>query len=130
MKKPEKILIVDDDAEDRDFLIETINELYPKSNNVTADNGKEALDYIANYPPPPPLIFLDLNMPFVNGFEFLVAYKKNPQHINSHVIIYTTSSNSRDKAVTKDLGASAFITKVGDTKLLKKNIQEVVEKFI
>ncbi len=56
--------------------METINELYPKANNVTADNGKEALDYIENNPPPPPLIFLDLNMPLVNGFEFLVAYKK------------------------------------------------------
>ncbi len=129
MNMPEKILIVDDDVEDRDFLMETINELYPKADNVTANNGKEALDYIAKNPPPPPLIFLDLNMPFVNGFEFLVAYKKNPQHANSHIIIYTTSSNSRDKAVTKDLGASAFITKVGDTKLLKKNIQQVVEKF-
>ncbi len=57
MKMLEKILIVDDDVEDRDFLLETINELYPKSDNVTVDNGKEALHYIANYPPPPPLIF-------------------------------------------------------------------------
>lgn len=130
MKLQEKILIVDDDVEDRDFLIETINELYPSFENVTADNGKEALDYIANFPPPPPLIFLDLNMPFVNGFEFLVAYKKNPQHINSYVIIYTTSSNTKDKATTKDLGASAFITKVGDINLLKKNIQQVLGKFI
>ncbi len=126
----QKILIVDDDVEDRDFLMETINELCPEAYKITADNGKEALDYITNHPPPPPLIFLDLNMPFVNGFEFLMAYKKNPQHINSHVIIYTTSSNMRDKAVAKDLGASAFITKVGDTNLLKKNIQQVVEKFI
>ncbi len=130
MNLKEKILIVDDDVEDREFLIETINELYPQAYNVTADNGKEALDYIENHPPPPALIFLDLNMPFVNGFEFLKAYKKNPKHSNSQVIIYTTSSTSREKAVTKELGASAFITKVGDINLLKKNIQQAVEKLI
>jgi CheY-like chemotaxis protein len=130
MTMPEKILIVDDDLEDRDFLVETISEFCPKCDNVTANDGKEALEYIANYPPPPSLIFLDLNMPFVNGFEFLRAYKKYHKHNNTHVIIYTTSSNFRDKEVTKDLGASEFITKVGDTNLLKKRIQQVVEKFI
>ncbi len=125
-----KILIVDDDPEDQEFLLSTLNEMYPFATNITANNGKEAMDYVENNPPPPFLIFLDLNMPLVNGFEFLAAYKQKPEYNKSHVIIYTTSSNSRDKAITKDLGATDFIAKVGDLKLLKKSIQNVVEKFL
>jgi CheY-like chemotaxis protein len=130
MQMPTKILIVDDDPEDQEFLLLKIKELYPFATNITANNGKEAMDYIEKNPPPPFLVFLDLNMPFVNGFEFLAAYKQKPEYKESHVIIYTTSSTPRDKAITKDLGATDFITKIGDLKLLKKNIQHVMEKIL
>jgi CheY-like chemotaxis protein len=124
-----KILIIDDDLEDQEFLLGIVKELYPDSTKVTTSNGAEALAYIEKNPPPPQLVFLDLNMPLVNGFEFLTAYKKDPQHQESHVIVYTTSSHPRDKTITKELGASDFITKIHDMKLLKQHIIQAVAKI-
>lgn len=129
MLKPDKILIVDDDPEDQEFLLAAINELYPGSKSIVKNDGAEALDYIEKNPPPPSLIFLDLNMPFVNGFEFLSTYKKRPESKDTRVIIYTTSTHPRDKAITKDLGASDYMTKVGDPAELKKNIRHLVEQI-
>lgn len=124
-----KILIVDDDTEDQEFLLGVVRELYPSSTNVTTNNGAEALEYIERNPPPPTLVFLDLNMPLVNGYEFLTTYKKDPRYKDSHVIIYTTSSHPRDKMLTQELGASDFITKVHDMKLLRQHIMQAVAKI-
>jgi CheY-like chemotaxis protein len=124
-----KILIIDDDLEDQEFLLAVVKELYPASTSVTTNNGAEALDYIEKNPPPPELVFLDLNMPLVNGFEFLTAYKKDPKNKDSHVIVYTTSSHPRDRSITRELGASDFITKVHDMKLLKQHIVQAVAKI-
>jgi len=87
MKLPAKILIVDDDPEDQEFLLEALTEIWPQADNVTKNDGAEALEYIEKNPPPPSLIFLDLNMPLVNGFEFLSKFKKRfnwfPRHCHS-----------------------------------------------
>lgn len=128
MSKLEKILVVDDDLEDQELLLEAINELYPSSHNIAKNDGAEALDYISQNPPPPSIIFLDLNMPLVNGFEFLSSYKKKPEYKDSHVIVCTTSSHPRDKAISKDLGATDFMTKVSDLSELKMNIKRVVDR--
>ena len=127
MQTLDKILIVDDDPEDQELLLEAVNELFPSCKSVTKNDGAEALEYIDQNPPPPSLIFLDLNMPLVNGYEFLVNYRKKPAYKDSQVIIYTTSTHPRDKALTKDLGASGFISKVSDLGELKNNIRQVLE---
>ena len=128
MMKPLKILIIDDDQDDQEYLLEAIQDLYPHSKNVAKNDGAEALEYIEQNPPPPSLIFLDLNMPLVNGFEFLTRYQKRPEYGQSRVIIYSTSSHPRDKKISKELGASEFITKVADIDILKEKIQQAVEK--
>ena len=127
MKLPGKILIVDDDPEDQEFLLEALTEIWPQADNVTKNDGAEALEYIEKNPPPPSIIFLDLNMPLVNGFEFLSKYKKNSDYHQSHIIIYTTSSHPHDKAKTKELGANHYLTKVADMGVLKKKIRQAVE---
>ncbi len=130
MLNPQKILIVDDDQDDQEILLEAIRELYPQSDNVAKNDGAEALQYIEQNPPPPSIIFLDLNMPLVNGFEFLTRYQKKPGYDKSRVIIYTTSSHPRDKKISKELGAAEYITKVADIDVLKEKIQQAVENVL
>jgi len=129
MKKQSKILIVDDDKDDQSFLCDVIAELYPAFKCNTASNGQEALEYIAADPPPPDLIFLDLNMPVLNGFEFLRDYKNIYDLEKTRVIIYSTSSNPRDKEITKNLGASDYIIKMADYDKLKTKLKEVVHEY-
>ena len=130
MPTPLKILIIDDDQDDQEFLLEAIQELYPYSSHVSANDGAEALEYIDKNPPPPTLIFLDLNMPLVNGFEFLTLYQKKPEYKYSRVIIYSTSSHPRDKKKSRELGAAEFITKVSDLDILKEKILQVVDRVL
>ncbi|HKO80097.1 MAG TPA: response regulator [Chitinophagaceae bacterium] len=126
MPNAPRILVIDDDKEDQAFLIDSIKELYPSYQCHAADNGQEALDYIKQNPPPPTYIFLDLNMPLVNGFEFLKEFKKDKNNKDSTVIIYSTSSHPRDKEISMDLGASAYITKISDTEKLKMRLKSVI----
>jgi CheY-like chemotaxis protein len=129
MQNPHKILIVDDDPEDQETLMEIIEDLYPLSVKASAMNGAEAIQYIEKNPPPPSLVFLDLNMPLVNGFDFLKIYKKKPGYENSFVIIYSTSSRHHDKSLAHELGASGFIIKSYDSNSVRKKIIEIVEQI-
>jgi CheY-like chemotaxis protein len=130
MIRQSKILIVDDDKDDQSFLSDVIAELYPSIKCKVASNGQEALEYIAADPPPPDLIFLDLNMPVLNGFEFLRDYRTIYDLKKSKVIIYSTSSNPRDKEITKNLGAAEYITKMADYDKLKTKLKQVVHEYI
>ncbi len=70
------VLIVDDDEDDRDLFCIAVHELEPKINCILARNGEEALQGLRLEKfPKPDLIFLDLNMPRLNGFQFLTGIK-------------------------------------------------------
>ena len=121
-----RILIVDDDKDDQLFLIDSIKELYPSFQCDVADNGQEALEYIINNPPPA-YIFLDLNMPLVNGFEFLKEFKKDKNNNETAVVIYSTSSHPSDRDITMDLGAADYIIKMSDAENLKLILKKVIQ---
>lgn len=94
---------------------------------ITLNNGKEALKFINDNPPPPSYIFLDLNMPYINGFEFLKEFKKDKGNNETTVYIYSTSSNPRDKEKAKILGADDYIVKFSDLNALKLKLRNVIQ---
>jgi DNA-binding response OmpR family regulator len=77
-----------------------------------ANNGEVALKHLKDETIPlPDFIFLDLNMPKLNGKECLIEIKKLPRYSTVPLIIYTTSSNQKDKQEIMQLGAHYFLTK-------------------
>lgn len=102
---PECILLIDDD-EATNFVHQMIIEKCGCSSHLQfAYNGKEALEYLTkkgkyenNVDPLPGIIFLDINMPLMNGWEFLEEYKTLPDEIKASVVIamLTTSLNPDD----------------------------------
>lgn len=75
------ILIIDDDDDDREMLCAVIDSLFPTVNCMEATNGEEALDLLTNKKSEKPdLIFLDLNMPRLNGKSCLIEIKKIRQY--------------------------------------------------
>jgi CheY-like chemotaxis protein len=114
------ILIIDDDIDDQEILITAIQELDETITCVTALNGKEGLEKLKAREVMPGLIFLDLNMPAMNGFQFLEHVKDHVELSKIPVVVFSTSSNSSDVQQTKKLGAIDFFTKPASFLKLKQ----------
>lgn len=102
-----KILVVDDSQVDRTRL----SELLSKSgyNIETAEDGQIAVDAATNNIPD--LIFMDVNMPNMDGFAATRALKNNEETKNIPVVLVTAKDQKADKAWGKMLGAKGYITK-------------------
>lgn len=99
------IMIIDDSKADRYVLSRDVKSLGFDGEIYEAENGKEALDFLSEYEEntskykdsfPPILIFLDINMPVMNGFEFLeefTNFKLNDPRYQSIVVMMFTTSN-------------------------------------
>lgn len=106
-------LLIDDDQDDQLVFSLAIQKLNKSILCVTVDNGFAALKKLEHTPVfRPDLIFLDLNLPGLNGFDCLIRVKGNSNLFSIPVVIYTTSSRKEDVIKTKNLGAVAFITKL------------------
>jgi len=111
MQKTLTFFLVDDDEDDHELFQIALEAADPTIQYVTAMNGQEALDMLQDPDLVPDYIFLDLNMPLMGGRECLVELKKNPELKSIPVVIFSTSSDPKDKEETQLLGAVDFITK-------------------
>jgi len=120
-----KIILIDDDEDDLFFFTDAIKCMHPQPVCETAMNGKAALNNLQKSTVLPDMIFLDLNMPLMNGFEFLINIKKDNRLSEIPVGIYSTSSIISDIALSKKLGANFYLTKPNDMQMLRKKLQEI-----
>jgi CheY-like chemotaxis protein len=111
MAKDIIFLLVDDDTDDSFLFGEALRETEPGIQFKVASSGHEALLMLREHRPLPDVIFLDLNMPIMSGKELLGSLKYDSQFQQIPVIIYTTSSHSKDIEETLQMGALCFITK-------------------
>jgi CheY-like chemotaxis protein len=107
------ILLVDDDSI-ANFLIEKIIESTGLARNIfKALNGREALEYFYRVNDLPEVVLLDLNMPVMNGFEFMKAFQmldlKGKEDVL--VIMVTSSGNPSDIEKARSLGIRHYLTK-------------------
>lgn len=105
------LLLIDDDEDDREIFLSVIDAVSPSTTCAIAANGREGLNALASASTLPQLIFLDLNMPLMDGRQFLVEVKKNSTWKDIPVVVLTTSSDRGSIMRTKALGAADFITK-------------------
>ena len=107
------ILLVDDD----DVDVMNVKRAFAKSNIInpvfTASNGIEALQKLRDgtIPGTRRLILLDLNMPKMNGIEFLRELRKDPELRSSSVVVLTTSNEDKDKVDAYNLNVAGYLLK-------------------
>ncbi|NMH88723.1 response regulator [Flavivirga algicola] len=111
MKNNLKVLLIEDDMIEVMKFNRVVTSLDLKCNTVEANNGEEALNILEKKDELPDIILLDLNMPKINGMEFLSILKedKSLQHIPA--IILTTSNNRKDLLECYKLGIAGYILK-------------------
>lgn len=137
MKKVNCILLIDDNPADNDFHKIIIKEAEICNHVKVVLDGVEAIEYLIksgdenfdgeNYPKPD-IIFLDINMPKMNGFEFLMEYEKLKERLKSEVVIVmlTTSLNPDDAKKAKENGV---VKEFQNKPLTVESLQEIVKKY-
>ena len=112
MKKGDICFLIDDDFDDQEIFSLALEKVDPTLTCITANSGLEALQKLADERLSiPDYIFLDLNMPRMNGKECLTEIRKYDRLKNIPVVIYSTSSMKNEIAETVKLGATDFIVK-------------------
>lgn len=130
MAEIKKFLLTDDDKDDRELFSEALHSVDPNIICQGAEHGRDALRLLNSQDgEKPDLIFIDINMPVMDGWELLNTIKKDDHCHDIPVIIYTTSSEERDRQIAKDLGALCFVTKPDDFRLVKTILRVIVSNM-
>ncbi len=116
---PFEILLLEDEPADAHLVDISLKEARVHCRLHHRFDGREGLDFLHRKPPDddaprPDLILLDLNMPRMNGHEFLNAVKAEPNLCDIPVVVLTTSEVQRDVEASFKLGAAGYVTKPVD----------------
>lgn len=120
-----EVLYVENDAEDREIFSEAVKAINPSIACTFAYNGVEAVIRLHGTDLPD-YIFLDINMPIMDGRECLKVIKNNPRLLNIPVFIYSTSNDVEDIEECLKLGAKAYIVKPNTFEKLCKTLSSVI----
>lgn len=121
MTEPLICLLIDDDHDDSEMFQLAIERTRIPVDCIVAHNAIQALKLLRDDEEMiPDFIFVDLNMPLMNGRECIVELKKMGKLRDSTIIVYSTSSNKQEIKEMLELGAAHFITKPSDINLLEQ----------
>lgn len=105
------IWLIDDDEDDQDIFLTALEKVGLSIHCTAFEHAGEALNQLQTTQPNPDLIFLDLNLPGMNGQQFLMEIKKAEALKSIPVVILSTSSHKATIELTKELGAMDFFSK-------------------
>jgi len=121
-----RIILTDDDADDRSFFNEAFSEMQMQGELQTFSDGKELMDYLHSSVIPPDVVILDLNMPRKSGFECIEEIRSDSRFSHTSIAVYSTSSSDKDIEATFNSGANLYIKKPSDYGILKKVIRTIL----
>ncbi len=115
MKSKKPILLVEDDKVDAMTVKRALKEIKVTNSVIVTSNGEEALEYLINENSEIPcIILLDLNMPKMNGLEFMKVAKESERLKKIPIVVLTTSSEERDRMNSFNCGVAGYMTKPVD----------------
>jgi CheY-like chemotaxis protein len=120
------ILLIDDDDDDQEIFLSAMEELEFSVMCTVLSSAESALSKLETKQTIADLIFLDLNMPIMNGKQFLKEIMKNEELRHIPVIVFSTSSQQETIQETKKLGAHDFITKPTKFSDLKNILKSII----
>lgn len=129
-KAPLRVLLTDDDEDDRLIFNEILNEMDKDITVHMVNDGNQLMDFLASENNLlPHIIYMDLNMPNMSGLECLKMIRKDEKYSDISIAIYSTSTSKKDIDDTFYHGANIYITKPAAyselKKILKKSLSAV-----
>lgn len=106
-----KVLLIEDDTIEVMKMHRALSTFEEKHTIIEAGNGEKALSILEKRDQLPDIILLDLNMPKINGIEFLTILKNDDSLKYIPTIILTTSNNQRDLLACYNLGIAGYVLK-------------------
>jgi CheY-like chemotaxis protein len=113
--KNKPILLIEGDQVDMMTVVRALKQVHVTNPVVHLENGEDALNYLRDENSEKPcIILLDLNMPIMNGIEFLQAAKGDEQLMRIPVVVLTTSDEQHDKLNSFNFGVAGYMSKPVD----------------
>jgi CheY-like chemotaxis protein len=119
------VFYADDDPEDCQLFKEALEQIDPDLKTIIATDGKQALFLLDTMAQLPDYIFLDINMPLVDGKKCLIEIKKNPKLEHIPVIMYSTTSDTNEIHQYYKLGAHDFLIKPTNFNVLCDSLESI-----
>lgn len=127
--KKKVILLADDDIDDTEMFCEALADIDESVICHCAGNGSEVFTILNEIEEIPELIFLDLNMPIMSGWECLKVLKKDPNYKDIPVIMISTSSHKNDMEMASNLGSICYFIKPNNFNDLKYVLQTITSNL-
>ena len=130
MAKPGPIIIIEDDADDKQFITEILRELGISNNIIWIENVEQAFTYLVNSTEQPFLILSDVNLPGKNGIEFKAEIDKHPELRKKSIpfVFFSTATDQKsvNEAYTK-MTVQGYFQKRGTYEEMKKVIKLIID---
>lgn len=123
------IFLADDDQDDREIFMDALTELPIETSVQQFENGVDLMAQLYSGEPLPQVIFLDLHMPLMDGFECLSDIRNVPDFSEIKIIIYSTSYNQTEVDQLKEGGANQYIKKPNSFNQLKTILYQSLRPF-
>jgi CheY-like chemotaxis protein len=123
------IVVADDDEDDIEMLVRALNECSLELNVTAVSNGRDLIALLKREPAPD-LIVLDLNMPYMNGYDCLAAIRANPDYGNIPIMILSTSSSEDDVENCLRKGACYYAVKPSTVNGLRNLVEQMCNKIM
>ena len=119
------ILLVEDDQVDALATRRALRELGVSNPLVVCENGAAGLAWLRDAPEPPCMVLLDLNMPVMNGIEFLQNVQSDDRLRRIPTVVLSTSDEQDDRIRSFDLGAAGYMAKSMDYRRFVESMRSI-----
>ena len=122
------IIIIEDDCDDADFLMEAFKEVSPRHITICFSSAKNLFIHLDTLGQKelPCLIVIDVNIPLINGIAILDMLQVNERYVSIPRLVYSHSSNPRDRQDSFAAGALTYISKPNSMTEIRENVVEML----
>lgn len=129
MRLPFTILYADDDPDDITIFKEVLLDIDEQIVCITSPNGQDAFKVLENTSDLPNIIFLDINMPVMNGKECLMRIRHDRRLMKLPVIMYSTAASDEEIKECYKLGATDYLVKANNFSKLREDFMSIFENL-